>query len=66
MDNKLRSRLRSPVVWASVVSQILSIFVLLGVIGTEWSNAITGIVAAVLEALTIFGVLNNPTSSDKF
>ena len=63
---KIRNRLKSPVVWASVASQILSICVLLGVIGTEWSNAITGIVAAVLEALTIFGVLNNPTNSTEF
>lgn len=62
----LKNRLKSPVVWASIAAQVLSIMVLLGVIGQEWSNAITGIVSALLEALTIFGVLNNPTEASKF
>lgn len=66
MEQKIRNRLKSPIVWMSIASQILSVMVLLGVIGQEWSNAITGIVSALLEALTIFGVLNNPTSSEKF
>ena len=62
----IRDRLKSPVVWASIAAQVLSILVLVGVIGQEWSNAISGIVSAFLEALTIFGVLNNPTEADKF
>lgn len=62
----LKNRLKSPVVWASIAAQALSILVLLGVIGQEWSNAISGIVSAFLEALTIFGVLNNPTETNKF
>ena len=62
----IRNRFRSPVVWASIAAQLLSILVLVGVIGQDWSNAISGVVAAVLEMLTIFGVLNNPTESDKF
>ena len=66
MDQKIRNRLKSPVVWMSIASQILSVMVLLGVIGQEWSSAITGIVSALLEALTIFGVLNNPTEASKF
>lgn len=66
MDQKIRNRLKSPVVWMSIVAQFLSILVLVGVIGQEWSNAITGVVSAVLEMLTIFGVLNNPTEANKF
>lgn len=62
----IRDRLKSPVVWASIAAQVLSILVLVGVIGQEWSNAISGTVSAFLEALTIFGVLNNPTEADKF
>ncbi len=66
MEQKIRNRLKSPVVWMSIAAQVLSILVLVGVIGQEWSNAITGVVSAVLEMLTIFGVLNNPTESSKF
>ena len=66
MEQKIRNRLKSPIVWMSIASQILSVMVLLGVIGQDWSNAITGIVSALLEALTVFGVLNNPTEANKF
>ena len=66
MNEKLIQRLRSPVVWMSVSSQVLSILVLLGVIGQSWSGAVTGIISALLEALTVFGVLNNPTDADRF
>ncbi|MBR6811925.1 MAG: holin [Oscillospiraceae bacterium] len=66
MNEKLIQRLRSPVVWMSVSSQILSVLVLLGVIGENWSGAVTGIISALLEALTVFGVLNNPTDADRF
>ena len=66
MNEKVRNRLRSPVVWMSVCSQILGVPVLLGVIGEDWSGALTGIVSALLEALTLFGVLNNPTEANKF
>jgi hypothetical protein len=48
MEQKIRNRLKSPIVWMSIASQILSVMVLLGVIGQEWSNAITGIVSAYL------------------
>ena len=61
-----QNRFKSPVFWSGLASQVLSILVLTGVIGTEWSGAITGIVAAVLEAFTVFGLLNDPTTKNKF
>ena len=61
-----QNRLKSPVFWSALVAQILSILVLTGVVGQEWSTAISGIVAAVLEALTVFGLLNNPTDKNAF
>ena len=61
-----QNRLKSPVFWSALVAQILSILVLTGVVGQEWSTAISGIVAAVLEALTVFGLLNNPTDKANF
>jgi uncharacterized membrane protein len=61
-----QNRFKSPVFWSGLATQVLSILVLTGVIGQEWSTAITGIVAAVLEAFTVFGLLNNPTSKYDF
>ena len=61
-----QNRLKSPVFWGGLATQILSILVLTGVIGAEWSTAISGIVTAVLEAFTVFGLLNNPTDQKKF
>ena len=61
-----QNRLKSPVFWSSLATQILSILVLVGVIGADWSTAISGIITAVLEAFTIFGLLNNPTDKYNF
>ncbi len=61
-----QNRFKSPVFWSSLATQILSILVLVGVIGADWSTAISGIVTAVLEAFTIFGLLNNPTDKYNF
>lgn len=57
-----QNRFKSPVVWASIAAQILSILVLVGVIDTGLSESIEAVVAAVLQLLATFGVLNNPTS----
>jgi uncharacterized membrane protein len=57
-----QNRFKSPVVWASLASQIIAILIILGVIDTGLGDTIDGVVAAVLELLTSFGVLNNPTS----
>ena len=62
----IQNRWKSPVLWASLVAQVLALLVLTGVIGPAWSDAITGIVSAVLEALVAFGVLNNPTDKSAF
>ena len=61
-----QNRLKSPVFWSALATQILSILVLTGAIGQEWSTAINGIVVAVLEAFTAFGLLNNPTDKTSF
>lgn len=59
-------RIKSPVVLAAIAAQVLSILVMLGVIDTGMSEALNGLVVAVLEALTVFGVLNNPTDKEHF
>lgn len=57
-----QNRFRSPVLWAALAAQLLSMLVVLGVIDTGLSEAIDGVVAALLQLLTAFGVLNNPTN----
>ena len=57
-----QNRFRSPVLWASVAAQILSILVLVGVIDTGLSETINNVVCAVLQLLATFGILNNPTN----
>lgn len=57
-----QNRFRSPVLWAALAAQLLSMLVVLGVIDTGMSDAIDGVVAALLQLLTAFGVLNNPTN----
>ena len=61
-----QNRIKSPVLWAALVAQILSILVLLDVIAPTQSETINAVVAAVLQMLVAFGVLNSPTSADKF
>lgn len=57
-----QNRFQSPVLWAALAAQLLSMLVLLGVIDTGMSEAIDGVVGAVLQLLAAFGVLNNPTN----
>ena len=61
-----QNRFKSPVLWAALVAQILSILVLLDVIAPTQSETINAVVTAVLQMLVAFGVMNNPTTQDKF
>lgn len=61
-----QNRLKSPVLWAALVAQILSILVLLEVIVPTQSETINAVVGSVLQMLTAFGVLNNPVTPDRF
>lgn len=62
----MQNRFKSPVVWAAVVAQILSILVLMEVINPTQSETINGVIVAVLQVLVAFGALNDPTSPDRF
>lgn len=61
-----QNRIKSPVLWAALVAQILSILVLLDVIAPTQSETINAVVAAVLQMLVAFGVLNNPENKTGF
>lgn len=61
-----QNRIKSPVVWASVISQVLSILLALGVIDTGLGEMVEQVAAGVLQLLCLFGVLNNPTDKAGF
>ena len=61
-----QNRFKSPVVWAAVVAQILTILIVVDVINVSQQEAINAVVASVLQLLVAFGVLNNPVTQDKF
>lgn len=56
-----QNRFKSPVLWTAIAAQILSLLVTIGVIDISTSEAIEGVAVALLNLLTVFGVLNNPT-----
>jgi uncharacterized membrane protein len=59
-----QSRWKSYVMWAAVISQIVAIVGLVGgwdAIGIT-SDIFQGVATAILEMLTLFGVINNPTN----
>lgn len=56
-----QNRFKSPVVWSALAAQLLSMLIVLGVIDTGLGDVIEGVIAALLELLVAFGVLNNPT-----
>jgi uncharacterized membrane protein len=63
-----QSRWKSPVFWAAVVAQILS----LGQITGIWAKygidtgMVGDVAAGVLQLLVLFGIMNDPTTADSF
>ena len=62
----MQNRLKSPVLWASLIAQVLSILVLLEVVKVTQGETINAVVGAVLQMLVAFGVLNDPTNKSGF
>lgn len=61
-----QNRFKSPVVWAAVVAQILTVLIVLDVINVAQQETINQVVAAVLQLLVAFGVINNPRDAENF
>ena len=61
-----QNRFKSPVVWAAVVAQILTALIVLDVINVAQQETINQVVAAVLQLLVAFGVINNPRDAENF
>ena len=61
-----QNRFKSIVTWASIIALVLNILVQFGVILPDQSSAISGAISGILNALVVFGVLNNPTDPVEF
>lgn len=61
-----QSRFKSKVLWVAVVAQVIAILLMTGIIGVADAELFNQVVTAVLELLVLFGVINNPTSKEKY
>lgn len=59
----MQNRFKSSVVWVAVLSQILLV---VGLYLPNIADEIKIIGTAVIETLTLFGILNNPTDKSNF
>lgn len=59
----MKERFKSPVVWLAVLAQVC---ILVSLFVPEIANSVKVIGAAVIEILTLFGILNNPADSENF
>ena len=64
----IRQRLKSKTVWAGILAQLAVIAdMIYKIVSVGWDISLgEGIVFALLEIVTLFGVFNNPTSADEF
>jgi len=61
-----QNRFKSIVTWMSLIALALSILVQCGVLLPDQGEALKGAINGILEALVVFGVLNNPTDKIRF
>ena len=62
----MQSRWKSPVLWASIVGQLVSLGLILGLFGEPFGAKVTEVVGMVLQLLVLVGVLNNPENPEAF
>lgn len=60
----MQSRWKSPVLYSGIVAQVVSLLILLGVIDTTLGDKINQLAALILQALSLFTMVNNPTNPD--
>lgn len=58
-----QNRWKSPVLWAAIVAQVLSILLMVNVIDIATSELVNQVVASVLQLGVLVGLFNNPTST---
>lgn len=65
-ENTNQNRWKSPVLWAAIIAQVLSILLMAGVIDIATSDLVNQIVGGVLQLGVLVGVLNNPTDKESW
>ena len=60
-----QSRLKSPVLWTSLISALFLILKGLGIYEID-NESLSTIIDIVLTILTFFGIVNNPTDKSHF
>lgn len=63
MKKEIIKRLRSKVVWLSVLAQII---IVVGLFNPDLNDYVKVIGTVLIEIATLFGVLNNPADKDNF
>jgi len=58
-----QSRWKSPILWASLVAQTVTLLLLFNLISVSDADTVNRAVAIILQILAGIGVVNNPTNS---
>lgn len=61
-----QNRWKSAPLWIALAAQLFGLLVVIGVIDAGQSEVLNGLIVTVCEALTAFGILNNPTNKTGF
>ena len=64
--SNLQNRLKSKVVWVSIVSTVLLLFNQFGILDNLQLETLKNAADVILSVLVVFGILNNPTIKYKF
>lgn len=59
----MRERLKSPVVWLAVIAQVALV---IAMYNPEVADNLKIVATAIVEIMTLFGVLNDPTTRERF
>ncbi len=62
MDKKTQSRWKSPVLWTSIVSQVIALLLFTGKITIADSQFYTVAFGMVLQLLITLGIINSPSN----
>ena len=61
-----QERIKSPVLWAAIVAQVVSILLALNIIPPALGDKVNEVGALILQLFVLFGVMNNPTDHEGF
>jgi uncharacterized membrane protein len=62
----MQNRFKSPVLWAAIVAQVVSILLMVGVINVGLGDTVNQVAGGIIQLLVLVGVLNNPSDGTKF